>query len=359
MEVCPVFRATQREELSPRGKKFLLQNSGKYFLERKRVDYLAGLCAGCKKCLDVCPQKINLPLEIARLKSAHPDWKSWIWSRMITSGPKIMPVLKGTRAFIPSIPPIIDNALADKNLIPPVLQISGRISHTSRRAVLFPGCVALHLRPGLHEKAIHLLDALGFETIKTPDWKCCGYPLGSAGLFEQEKREREKNLQIWVKLGKPDIFVLCATCLDGLKNPFFSNSSLNAQTGFRQKLFPLIPDFSGLNISRSNPEESRTIFWHEPCHGSGQSRAALDNALSSVNLDLTMMDRNCCGMGGSFAVQHPQLSRRIADIFWQNMPSSRNNLVLTDCSGCIIQLEATSPDSFQAAHWLEAIVFTP
>ncbi|MCA1743768.1 MAG: (Fe-S)-binding protein, partial [Desulfovibrionales bacterium] len=94
MEVCPVFKATDREELSPRGKAYLLRKFKEFDIDIKDTAQLAKLCAGCKKCLQACPQGLNLPLEIARLKSKHPDWKSWILSRIINSGSGILPAAK-------------------------------------------------------------------------------------------------------------------------------------------------------------------------------------------------------------------------------------------------------------------------
>ncbi len=355
LEVCPLFRVTGREELSPRGKGFLLEKFRELDLRVKSVVELARLCAGCRRCVQTCPQKLDLPLEIARLKSHHPDWKAWIWSRLIKSGHGFIPLIKGAAAIIPETAPVLKHASRSKASVSPLLKIKPEKFNAAGRAVVFPGCAGMHFHPELEKKAARVLQIMGYEVLETPKWQCCGYPLGSAGLFEQEQRELKKNLETWQATGRPQVFVFCATCLDGLKNSFSLLDGHPHLDSFRQSVRHLLTDTARLEFEAGRVDGQKTLLWHEPCHGTGSSGAVIKEIFKASGLEIVLSDKKCCGMGGSFAVQNPDLSRMIADDFWQSIPGSGKILVLTDCSGCVLQLEATRPDHAQVAHWLEII----
>jgi len=353
LEVCPVFRVTGREELSPRGKSYLIEHYQDFDLEVKSVNKLTGICAGCNKCMQACPGKINLPLEIARLKSFRPDWKSWIWSRMLKSGIRLLPAIKGGKAIIPGTAPVLKHSLPAKSPVPPLFKAIKKTHVSDTKAVVFPGCLGKHFRPELEKKSARLLSLLGYETIEVPEWQCCGFPLGSAGLFEQGKKEIVKNIDLWQEMGRPLIFVFCATCLEGLKNPFCGPVNHDLWESFRQSIKPLHEHLSGLELVPANSHESINLVWHEPCHGSGDSGKTFQDILSNLNIDISTTNNKCCGMGGSLAIQNPGLSSMIAGDLWQDIPQKDNSLILTSCNGCVLQLDSTRPDFARVAHWLE------
>ncbi len=359
LEVCPVFKVTVREELSPRGKGFLLAQYHESGIGVKQTMELAELCAGCKRCLVTCPQNIDLPLEIARLKSAHPDWKSWIWSRIIKTGPGLLPAIKGARALVPDSIPILKYPLQDNPPVPALFNVIPELQVNSKRAVVFPGCLGKHFRPDLEQNAVRLLRNLGYETIETPGWQCCGFPFGSAGLFEQEKKEITNNIDLWQTMDRPLIFVFCATCQEGLTNPFSGPGRHPLWGVFQQNVIPLIKLLSNLKAEPVVPAQSRMLIWHQPCHGTENSGKIFQNILKKSGHELIISDNKCCGMGGSFALQNPGLSSRIASDFWQSIPGKDEVLVMTDCNGCVLQLGSVKPEHANVAHWLNVFSVGP
>lgn len=355
LEICPIFKVTGREELSPRGKGFLLRNYQESGITPKQTIALAELCLGCRKCVDVCPQKLSLPMEIARLKSVHPDWKSWIWSRILKSGMGALSSVKTAGTLIPQAYPLLKNSLKSRPPFPAMLKFHGDNQSPETRAVIFPGCVGRYFRPELEEKALQILKAMGHDVLETPKWACCGYPLGSAGLFQQEKNETMKNIELWDSLGRPLIFVFCATCLDGLRRPFANHEDLKFWEPFTRSIRPLIKELDNLSFEFTEPGKSTSVAWHEPCHGTAESGKFLENIFHTQHQHLIMLDKECCGMGGSFAIQNPGLSASIARELWAKANLPADTLVLTNCSGCLLQLDATSPEHIRVAHWLEIL----
>jgi glycolate oxidase iron-sulfur subunit len=62
-QVCPVFRVTKLEKLSPRGKALLIKNkiNSNAFLQ----------CTLCRACKEICPQGYDLPKEIIKFRNKN------------------------------------------------------------------------------------------------------------------------------------------------------------------------------------------------------------------------------------------------------------------------------------------------
>ena len=60
-EVCPVYKATRKETVSPRGKAILIK---KDILDK--TFYICTLCGACK---EICPNKVDLLSDIKKRRS--------------------------------------------------------------------------------------------------------------------------------------------------------------------------------------------------------------------------------------------------------------------------------------------------
>ncbi|WP_291321464.1 (Fe-S)-binding protein [Desulfonatronospira sp.] len=351
LEVCPLFRITCREDMSPRGKAFLLANIGMQGISSREASNLAGLCTGCGRCADVCPQNMDLPGLIARLRFGHPQWKSWLFSRILTGGSFYLPLLaQGGRLFPESS---VGRSLAvPRGNAGSLFRVQPPRQH-SGRAVIFPGCLGRFVRRDLEKKAASLLTSAGLDVLPVPDWKCCGFPLGQAGYLQEQQSSMQSNLKTWEELGRPQVYVFCATCRAGL-------TSSHAAQGLPQEIQHLaantfllsrvLPDSRIEFLPQEPPQE---LVWHEPCHGTKDTAPALQNLLLKAGLNLKVASEQCCGLGGSFRLQAPDLSLKLARELWQNILPEGPGLCLTECAGCMIQLASTSPPGTTAVHWLE------
>ncbi len=355
LEVCPLFQITGHEELSPRGKAFLIQNLTHQELSPKEASQLAGLCTGCRKCTRICPQGIDLPPRIARLKAGHPHWKAWIWSRILKNRKFFLPLMRLSGSVAPNSFSLLNLFRASYRQSLAMFRLVSSPAHKAQKAVLFPGCLGRFLRPDLTTRAGNILTSLGFEVLTTPNWECCGFPLEQAGLVEEAALCREKNLEIWQKLNRPLVYTFCATCLEALAgtSPQARLSSGQDELGSQTaELSSLIPELPLKQVSRAkNPD----LVWHEPCHGTQRTGAILQRTLSAYGKRLTLHQGNCCGLGGSFRIQSPQLSVQMAQALWQKLSPQENSICLTECSGCLIQLASTHPPGTGVAHWLELL----
>ena len=84
------------------------------------------------------------------------------------------------------------------------------------------------------------------------------------------------------------------------------------------------------------------ITWHDPCHLNwGQGIAAEPRELMRASGDFAEMPdaARCCGGGGSFSLFHYDLSSQIAAHKVRAIESCPAPTVLTDCPGCILQIQ--------------------
>ncbi len=351
LEVCPLFKVTAHEELSPRGKAFLVQHFSSKDISLKEASKLAGLCAGCNRCTRVCPQGIDLPRLISSLKSRHPGWKNWLFSRMLTNGAFFLPLINLGGRLLPQggsakvfSPP--------RSSITPLFKTRVSRKH-SGRAVIFPGCFGRYLRRDLTEKAVHILGSTGMEVLPTPAWKCCGFPLGQAGFLQEKQACMQANIKMWQELGRPRVYTFCATCRAGLTSddsPEQLSAAMRMLARHTFSLSSILPDLSIEPLSHAGPQQ---FIWHEPCHGAQATAPALQEILGAENHGLKVPAGQCCGLGGAFRLQSPRLSLQVAHDLWEHLSPQASDLCLTECAGCMMQLASTAPRGTKTAHWLD------
>lgn len=352
MEVCPVFEITNLEEMSPRGRSYLLDKGSEHGVQLQDIINASRTCVGCGRCSRICPRGINLPEELSILKSSRPDWKIWFASRILRSNPKLLASAAKVQHILPGSLPLLpaeSHAPATELLV-----LQDALQKQSGRAAVFPGCAARSLMPGLEKKALRILSSCGFEIADIHDWRCCGLPLSSAGLPGPAVKDLEHNLALWQNAGQPRIFTFCASCTHGLKNTALSPHDLSLGQKFKEAVFPLSSLLPSLHFV-GNLSEDESLYWHQPCHGHKSTPAIFYSIFQQAGIYLNILDNQCCGMGGFFAMINSGLSAAIATRFMDKFKNTYKARVLADCNGCALQLANHAPANIISDHWLEAI----
>jgi len=363
LEVCPLFQSTNDEEYSPRAKAFLLQllSISNETLSNGHVRKLAGICLSCGRCTQACPQNIDLPTALAKFKSESPSWKSWLWSCLIRSMPKTLPILSHSA---PALSPFLmgdtkNRLLALKEKSHHILTLrfhSIRSSYKNEQALLFPGCIARYAKKKWIKTAYRILYMSGLNVLGMPDWSCCGYSIQQAGLLETSLTMQENNLSIWRSYGKPYIMTFCATCRHALEG--MVNADLNWHDNEKDEWLQSIVTISSLlntsEISLSLYKSLRSaIFLHHSCHArSDVWQWLMKNA--PVTVDFGTIDK-CCGLGGSLILERPEMLQPVVADLWSSVHSYRDGLLLTACNGCDYQLTTFNPWNFETGHWLDFV----
>lgn len=356
LAVCPLISATGREELSPRAKQLLSQ-----LLENHKLDIseipaqrLAGLCLACGRCEEVCPYDLSGWKATAQMKAAHPRFAELAWKHFIGKAEYLWP-LASTAAF--ALPEHMRLKRVKDAPTPWFAMHSGSACAPFTKAVLFAGCTANHLRPVWKDKATAILRGLGVELLPDNDFSCCGWTLRHAGTTKELNKVRTDNVLAWRALGKPKMVTFCATCYTGLMR--LADDRLawmdGEQDEWRESLVPLASLLEDASFSPLDGEP-QSIAYHRPCHApQPDPDETLVRNMAGERLQTVSRD-HCCGLGGIMQLTDGSLCSEVNAALWEHLAPKPDTGLITGCSGCVMQLENTAPQSVQVRHWLDALI---
>lgn len=360
MEVCPLLRATNQEELAPRAKSELCRVLGELPGELSEADAarLAGLCLGCGRCAEICPQGVNVPEMVAELRGAHPNFKSWLWKTWLTRARQLWAPGSAAARLVPEtfhtekLGPMLKMlaGMSGGSGLEPFVEVT-EFPDTWRgeKMLLFAGCTANYVQGRWLAAASRLLDGLGVDVLPG-GFTCCGSGLKGAGFVDGSRTMAERNVAVWRQAGRPRIATFCATCLAGLKAYSGCFEDDAEQAAWLESLSPLATLLQGAAFAVADNAPAR-LGYHHPCH-SGKTdpdKPFLATLLGDRLVAAT--DRQCCGFGGIMRLAAPEATSPVNRECWETLRGAE--AVLTGCSACLSQLSATAPDGVKVGHWLE------
>ncbi|OPL12522.1 MAG: hypothetical protein AVO38_14945 [delta proteobacterium ML8_D] len=388
LSVCPVYDVTRHERLSPRGKYRLIteiigedlnfvpedKDSGKNMLLVKVVETLKG-CVQCGACSHVCPAGVKLDALVRNARGAgyakgfSTPW--WLWDilrsrRLAPLLAKLLSVVPGTSGLIWRLIGLKDHRTS-KDEAPyfemPSLAHRPALSRRHFR-LLDPGCVT-DLRPGPRialflgciqnylypEVAEAIIRCLGGKVMVPLGQGCCGLPAWSAGAVKTAKELALQNLEV-LETAKADFIVTgCAACASMIKQwpQLFSENEIEKQIAINvsnkvREFSQLVVELNALPLGMSG-NRSATVTYHAPCHqrfdlgGVAESEGLLDRLFADA---FRPMSHECCGQGGLFSIGNPELAWKIFEKRLSAWDRSGASIVVTTCSGCLLQWRAGS-----------------
>ncbi len=368
LEVCPLVSTTGREELAPRSKAVLLNTMHtKSTAEKKNYSQLAKICLGCERCVKACPQGVNIPYMLSALRAESVEWKHLLWKQWIKRAGTLWPRIGKIVSHVPHVPHNGMHTLSSyikvlrglgRKAMTPLISLPCHEQKTLENALLFQGCTASFVAPYWTKAATGLCKALGISLIEA-EFECCGLSLHHAGLRQEQEHNARHNIEVWRTANRPRVFTFCVSCHAGLtayaKNHALFLDQSEAETWKKsliplsERILPLFLNFEGFVLSSVTP---KAFVYHKPCHIDGKD---FDYALlcAVLNTQELAVSKECCGFGGIMQLAAPQLVNKVAKYCWETLAIQSQTLVLTGCSACVLQLEATSPKEVSVAHWLE------
>ncbi|MBI5119065.1 (Fe-S)-binding protein [Candidatus Poribacteria bacterium] len=301
--------------------------------------------------------------------------------------PVIPPFAKGGRGDLPSR--YSDQPPQEKPAAP------------TKQAALFIGCGTNFMFPHVGEATIALLETLGYE-ILIVDHGCCGLPAFTHGALKAAMRLAAQNLRAFSGLRECVLVTDCSSCASFLKDYprlfALGNATDTALLSEAEEFSTRVRDLTEIIADAQNPssetarqlnveatgpltppaqdalllpfasskeakERFLRVTFHDPCHLSRYQRlSSLPRMILRSLPGIEFIEMNeadsCCGGAGSFAVEHPDLSRRILDRKIENIVSSNADIVATTCPSCLMQIRsglAAKGTTTRAAHLAELV----
>ncbi len=377
--VCPLFAETGREADVARGKLALLDGLAQEILKNPQgvQDHLTR-CLLCGSCAANCPSGVKVleifirarailagylglsPVKKALFRGllSNPEW----FNRILAWGAKfqanfIKPVddLLGTSCARYLSPLLRERHLKPLAPVPWHRQVLPRHpgpGSSGKKVAFFVGCLIDKIFPQVGDAVLTVLDHHGVGVFLGADQGCCGIPALSSGDTGSFARLVRHNLRLFSAESFDYLVTACATCTATIKKmwPLLAQEFSPAEQAEIAALGAKTLDISqflveeiGLAPGGAAGGGTVSLTYHDPCHlkkslGVAAEPRALIRANPHYNL-VEMPEADwCCGCGGSFNLQHYEVSATIGRRKRDNIVHSGCAVVATGCPACMLQI---------------------
>ena len=213
---------------------------------------------------------------------------------------------------------------------------------------LFITCLVDSFYPKTGEAIVDIFHRLGIGVEFTPEQTCCGQPHFNAGLRAEARPIAEHTIQVFEKI-KGDIVVPSGSCAHMMKHGYlelFADDPLWLPRA--QVLATRIYEFTEyivdkLGVTDLGAHWDGTLTYHSSCHTlrgmniDRQPRALLANVKGATIVELPEVE-SCCGFGGIFSMEHPELSAEWLKRKISNLEKTQSPTLVVSESGCLMHI---------------------
>jgi glycolate oxidase iron-sulfur subunit len=389
---CPVYKEVLVEEATPRGKVQLSRylSEGGLDLSEDVKDAFFSTCLLCGSCVANCPSGVHgdhlfSGVRWRAVQRYGIDWKkkmmfqllaskwkmstsAWFgrWARKMFGGPWIESKLNAGALNVERIP-----AFNEKPFSETVPEVVKPESETRGRVLYFHGCATNYLYGDIGQAVVDVLKKMGVEVIIPKDQSCCGLPIFMSGDRETSLQCIRDTLKIFAREDVDAVIVDCATCGAALKNEYahllkdlrelgeqvtdgeiqaaeLLSAKMQDVTVFIDAHKEWLPKLNG------NGKKIR-VTYHDPCHlVKGQKISAqprnLLKAIPGVEYVELPGASDCCGGGGSFQVEHAEISRKITKRKVDSIRETGAQVLTTCCPGCNLTISNHLDPAIRVLH---------
>jgi glycolate oxidase iron-sulfur subunit len=380
--VCPLFAETGREADVARGKLALLDGLAREILTNpRRVQDHLSRCLLCGSCAANCPSGVKVldifikarailtgylglsPVKrvVFRGLLSKPDW----FNRILAWGARFQGIfIKPVDDLLGSSCARFMSPLLSRRHFKPLAPIPWHVQAPRRDAApgaaklkvaFFVGCLIDKMFPQVGEAVLAVLEHHGVAVHLPAGQGCCGLPALSGGDTQTFRQLVRLNLELLDDPAAPCDYLVtaCATCTSTIKKlwPLMMQDTAPAEQERVAALAAKTLDISqflvdkvGVSPLAAGPEDGRIpITYHDPCHlkkslgVAAQPRVLLQANPAYILQEMPEADW-CCGCGGSFNLQHYDISAAIGKRKQDNIAKTSCRVVATGCPACMLQI---------------------
>ena len=360
--VNPLFPGPK--QAGPDGERLRLKDKG-FFDESLKM------CLNCKRCEVACPSNVRIGdiIQAARIKHSR-------------KGPGLRERLLANTDFVGSMAtpfaPLVNMTVGWK----PVKMIMDKVvgidhrrtfpryafgtfeswlkrrrkkqSKFARQISYFHGCYVNYNNPQLGKDFVKVMNALGVGVQLLEKEKCCGVPLISNGLIDKARRQGEHNTallrQSIIENNRP-VVGTSTTCTFTLRDEYphlldIDNADIREKIDLATRYIYRILESGDVKLRFKKNAPQRRVAYHTACHmeklGWSYYSIALLKMIPSV--ELTVLDSQCCGIGGTygFKKENYPTAQAIGNTLFRKIEASGCDVVSTDCETCKWQIEMST-----------------
>jgi L-lactate dehydrogenase complex protein LldE len=213
---------------------------------------------------------------------------------------------------------------------------------------LFVTCIIDTLYPEIGEAVVRVLERAGRRVEFPAGQTCCGQPAFNAGLRSQARPVAIHTIQVFEPTTGP-VVIPSGSCAAMIRHGYLELFADDPQWLPRaQALAARTYEFSEflvdyLGITDLGANYFGQLTYHPSCHllrGLGvsrQPRVLLAGVRGAEFVELPHAEE-CCGFGGVFSVEHPEVSSAMLQRKVENIESSGAPVIVSCDAGCITHI---------------------
>ena len=213
---------------------------------------------------------------------------------------------------------------------------------------LFVTCLVDSFYPKTGEAIVDVLHRLGMDVEFAPDQPCCGQPNFNAGLRAEARPMVEHTIKVFEKTSG-DIVIPSGSCVHMIKHGYaelFADDP--AWLPRAQALAARVYEFTeylvdNLGVTDLGAQWDGILTYHPSCHTlrgmkiDKQPRTLLANVKGATVVELPEAE-DCCGFGGIFSTEHPELSAEWLNRKIGNLEKTESPTLIVTESGCLMHI---------------------
>jgi L-lactate dehydrogenase complex protein LldE len=236
------------------------------------------------------------------------------------------------------------------------------------KLTLFIPCLIDSTYPEVGQAMVTLLKRLGASLIYPPDQTCCGQPAFNAGFRSEARKAACHFIRIFEHADQ--IVSPSGSCVHMVRNHYPDLFKDEPQWLKRaERIGNRIFELSEYLVDVLRVEDLGAIYngnatYHDSCHllrGIGvreQPRKLIRSVKGLQLIEMHDSDR-CCGFGGSFAINYPDISTAMVDNKVKNIIASGADVVVGCDIGCLMNIQGRlhrTGSPIQAMHIAQLLV---
>jgi len=387
---CPVYQQVLIEAANPRGRIQLV----KYFLDgkiplSKRFKEIILTCLLCETCVVNCPSGVRHDqvfndLRAELVKQYGLGWKkrlifqllnnekmlrsSMVFARLGRSR-LIETLTKGMRiGNIPAekLPRVNPRPFRDRfdGVIRPDGAPTGRVLY-------FTGCFTNYFAADVGQAVVNVLKQLRVEIEIPKAQDCCGIAAILSGDGDLPLESVSRNIATLSRAHVDAVLVDCATCgaafrkeyLALLKRKGMETAQAEILKGKTFDVMEYIAErLDELPLPKDYKGEKIRVTYHDPCHlvraqGVSDAPRKILKALPQVEYVEMEEANTCCGGGGSFQFDFPEISKGVTEKKIARIRETGARVVATGCPGCRVTITGNmgEPNRIAVLHPMQLL----
>jgi len=213
---------------------------------------------------------------------------------------------------------------------------------------LFVTCILDTLYPETGEAVVRVLERAGVKVSFPPEQTCCGQPAFNAGLRKQARKMAIQTIRAFEPYPGP-VVVPSGSCAAMIRHsyaelfaddPNWLGRALT-MAGRTYEFSEFLVDVLG--VTDLGARFDGRLTYHSSCHllrelgVDNQPRALLANVHDVDFVELPQTGE-CCGFGGVFSVEYPEISDAMLERKIASLETSGASMVVSCDSGCVTNI---------------------